>query len=606
MNFISQRRRGAVQVLALVLGLTAVAVSTSPALARTADTDGDGLTDFFEEALVRRFFPNLWVTNLQDRNAFYGCITSDPWAKVPFMVEPVWYSASFASGLACLYPDDCLLLKIGLAYDRDFGDNVFGGGHRGDSEFYYALLSRVNFQRSLTKTSSSGATCTASVAKTDASCWWLMVDWTSAHSGEPFDSSHHAVISPLLSTIGDQDAGIVYSATGKHANYHLDDECGDGGVPIFPWNATDDCKPKYNIRDTCFLKFQNIGNTPTFGGDGQGDGFNRYIRYPESSVSRYDMWSFADFANSSPYRPKFEDRNGTELWSYWYSCIFAGSAIDKFAYCWRFDVACTSNDSCTCYDSCSPNQAYLACGNGVCSPGESCSSCSQDCGSCPPVCGNGLCESGESCSSCKFDCGACPSTPTCGNGLCESGETCETSGGTGECQPDCGCCEGWQPVCFVAGTPVTLADGSTRPIEQLLVGDRVLAYDEERGVTVPSRITRTFVHTEVRQALVRINGALTATGNHPFYVVGRDEPVRADELAIGDRLFVLDGPATGRGRAPETPRRLQVRSLELLPSVGTVYNIEVAGRHNYFAGGVLVHNKTATGGCEPSDGGPAF
>jgi hypothetical protein len=40
------------------------------------------------------------------------------------------------------------------------------------------------------------------------------------------------------------------------------------------------------------------------------------------------------------------------------------------------------------------------------------------------------------------------------------------------------------------------------------------------------------------------------------------------------------------------------------PSFGTVYNIEVDGPHNYFAGGVLVHNKTATGGCQPDEGAP--
>jgi hypothetical protein len=52
------------------------------------------------------------------------------------------------------------------------------------------------------------------------------------------------------------------------------------------------------------------------------------------------------------------------------------------------------------------------CGNGSCESGESCSSCSSDCGSCGPVCGNGSCESGEDCNSCSSDCG------TCGGGGC--------------------------------------------------------------------------------------------------------------------------------------------------------------------------------------------
>jgi hypothetical protein len=34
--------------------------------------------------------------------------------------------------------------------------------------------------------------------------------------------------------------------------------------------------------------------------------------------------------------------------------------------------------------------------------------------------------------------------------------------------------------CFVAGTPVVLADGSLKPIEQVSVGDCVLSRDEKK------------------------------------------------------------------------------------------------------------------------------
>src|SRR5581483_6192234 len=79
-----------------------------------------------------------------------------------------------------------------------------------------------------------------------------------------------------------------------------------------------------------------------------------------------------------------------------------------------------------------------ACGNGVCDPGETCMSCSDDCGDCPqkPPCGDGKCEPGEDACSCPQDChGAC-----CGNEKCEGGESCTS------CPGDCGQCP-MKPPC---------------------------------------------------------------------------------------------------------------------------------------------------------------
>lgn len=72
---------------------------------------------------------------------------------------------------------------------------------------------------------------------------------------------------------------------------------------------------------------------------------------------------------------------------------------------------------------CKPTQ----CGNGLCETGETCTSCSTDCGSCV-VCGNGLCESGESCLNCSTDCGPCSSCDF--DGVCEPGESFQSC-------PDC-------------------------------------------------------------------------------------------------------------------------------------------------------------------------
>jgi len=84
---------------------------------------------------------------------------------------------------------------------------------------------------------------------------------------------------------------------------------------------------------------------------------------------------------------------------------------------------------------CSPLvDAGGGCGDGYCQAGESCGSCSIDCGSCTgSYCGDGSCDVGEDCASCPSDCGPCPG-PYCGDGSCDVDESCAS------CSSDCGAC----------------------------------------------------------------------------------------------------------------------------------------------------------------------
>jgi hypothetical protein len=71
------------------------------------------------------------------------------------------------------------------------------------------------------------------------------------------------------------------------------------------------------------------------------------------------------------------------------------------------------------------------CGDGTCDDGETCTTCSADCGLCPG-CGDGMCDDGETCSSCPQDCGLCATCP--GDGKCDGAKTCEN------CAQVCGFC----------------------------------------------------------------------------------------------------------------------------------------------------------------------
>ncbi len=137
-------------------------------------------------------------------------------------------------------------------------------------------------------------------------------------------------------------------------------------------------------------------------------------------------------------------------------------------------------------------------------------------------------------------------------------------------------------ICFVAGTPVRMADGSERPIEKVRVGDKVLSYDLTTHKVVAAEVTHTFVHAPaLAHRTVIVNGTLVATPNHPFYANGGWRP--AGKLHPGDTLLRL-GP-----ESQVSPT--QVRTLRFGPGGMRTFNIEVAGTHDYFARDVLVHNK---------------
>jgi hypothetical protein len=135
--------------------------------------------------------------------------------------------------------------------------------------------------------------------------------------------------------------------------------------------------------------------------------------------------------------------------------------------------------------------------------------------------------------------------------------------------------------CFPAGTPITMADGSTRPIEAVREGDLVLSADEKTGKQSVQRVTRTFVREaeELYVVCTQDGASIEATGEHPFWVEDKGF-VEARRLARSDLLRRVDG------------RTVSVERVTIRRGEFTVYNLEVAKTHTYYAGKVWVHNQT--------------
>lgn len=148
------------------------------------------------------------------------------------------------------------------------------------------------------------------------------------------------------------------------------------------------------------------------------------------------------------------------------------------------------------------------------------------------------------------------------------------------------------PTCFADGTPILLADGTSRAIEAMKVGDQVLAYDERLGRVDLCSVENVLVHDDEPLSRATVEGMpndLVLTDNHPFYVEGCWRAIR--DIPPRSALFHFD-PVAGE------PARRRLVSLRPAARRGRVYNIEVARAHTYFVGGVLVHNGSVIRGVD--------
>ncbi|CAL9498395.1 hypothetical protein SUDANB106_03412 [Streptomyces sp. enrichment culture] len=161
-----------------------------------------------------------------------------------------------------------------------------------------------------------------------------------------------------------------------------------------------------------------------------------------------------------------------------------------------------------------------------------------------------------------------------GSGKADEGDSCKTNS-------------------FTPGTKVLMADGSTKPIEDVKVGDKVLATDPETGRTRVETVTAE-IRGEGVKHLVKVTvdtdgergsktAEVTATDGHPFWVPELGEWIEATDLRSGQWLRTSAGT------------HVQITAVERWTSPGaTVHNLTVTDAHTYYVlagtAPVLVHN----------------
>jgi hypothetical protein len=159
-----------------------------------------------------------------------------------------------------------------------------------------------------------------------------------------------------------------------------------------------------------------------------------------------------------------------------------------------------------------------------------------------------------------------------------------------------GCC------CFVAGTEITMADGSIKSIEDVVIGDKLIGKDGMIN-TVIEYIRPTLGE----RTLVGFNGITPfITNDHPVLTIdgtwksvdpaGTASKYAAAKLNAG-QLSIGDTIATGDGVG------FKIVSIEEHADSADlqVYNFSLNGNNTYIANGLVVHNK-GQGGTSSNNG----
>ena len=170
--------------------------------------------------------------------------------------------------------------------------------------------------------------------------------------------------------------------------------------------------------------------------------------------------------------------------------------------------------------------------------------------------------------------------------------------------------------CFIAGTKV-LTDHGHKNIEDIEVGDLVLAYDEETGEIAYKPVVQLFRNTTKEWCTVSVRGndgelyEITSTPGHKYFIpenrvrkdsralehasyAGLSEKwVSACDLKRGDKVLLSDG----------TLCEVEGVSCKKLSAPETTYNLKVSDFHTYYVSDacVLVHN---AGTCSTPNNNP--
>jgi hypothetical protein len=142
--------------------------------------------------------------------------------------------------------------------------------------------------------------------------------------------------------------------------------------------------------------------------------------------------------------------------------------------------------------------------------------------------------------------------------------------------------------CFVAGSLIAMADGSTKPIELIEVGDQVASFEDLAGPTTRGTVSEVAVdYTDV----IVINGTL-GVSHSELMVTGDGNWQSVSDLVVGDTLLADTGNA------------VTINSIDHLPQKALVFNFDVRDTGTYTVGGYRTVRGSRALGYNLAEGSP--
>ncbi|MDN9012851.1 polymorphic toxin-type HINT domain-containing protein [Brevibacillus laterosporus] len=136
--------------------------------------------------------------------------------------------------------------------------------------------------------------------------------------------------------------------------------------------------------------------------------------------------------------------------------------------------------------------------------------------------------------------------------------------------------------CFIAGTKV-LTDEGEKPIEEIEVGDKVLAKDDETGEMAYKKVEWLFQRDVEETYNITVDDeVITTTDEHPFWIIGKGW-VESKNLVVGDVLTTSDG------------KELAIEKIGVKKEPKTVYNFKVKDFHTYFVSNLEIWTHNSCG-----------